>query len=109
MSEQIKEVTRSRHGVYRPYMALLNAAQIKRMTGDNKGAKVLRQQAQHMPSRDPFDPNFRRLWYVRYADDWLLGFSGPRGEAEEVKQRCNSPLRTHPAFIRRNDLLSQIQ
>src|SRR5262249_38878620 len=24
-------------------------------------------------------------WYVRYADDWLLGFSGPREEAEAIK------------------------
>ena len=38
-----------------------------------------------MPSRDPNDPDFRRLWYVRYADDFLLGFSGPREEAEQIK------------------------
>lgn len=83
----------SRRKPYRPYMALLNAARIKRITGDSKEAKVLRQQAQHMPSRDPFDPNFRRLWYVRYADDWLLGFSGPREEAEEIKQQLTEFLR----------------
>jgi hypothetical protein len=40
-----------------------------------------------MASRDPDDPDFRRLWYVRYADDFLLGFSGPRQEAEPIKQR----------------------
>jgi Reverse transcriptase (RNA-dependent DNA polymerase). len=48
--------------------------------------KMLRLQAQHMPSRAPEDPEFRRLWYVRYADDFLLGFSGPRYEAEEIKR-----------------------
>jgi len=37
------------------------------------------------PSRDPHDPNFRRLHYVRYADDFLLGFAGPKSEAEEIK------------------------
>jgi group II intron reverse transcriptase/maturase len=83
----------SRRKPYRPYMALLNAARIKRIAGDCEEAKVLRQQAQHMPSRDPFDPNFRRLWYVRYADDWLLGFSGPREEAEEIKQQLAEFLR----------------
>ena len=46
-----------------------------------------------MPSRDPEDPDFRRLWYVRYADDWLLGFSGPRHEAEEIKRRIGQFLR----------------
>src|SRR4051794_28314954 len=45
-----------------------------------------------MPSRDPNDPEFRRLWYVRYADDWLLGFSGPREEAEAIKAQLNEFL-----------------
>jgi hypothetical protein len=30
-----------------------------------------------MPSRDPADPCYRRLKYCRYADDWVLGFTGP--------------------------------
>jgi len=38
-----------------------------------------------LPSYDTQDPNFRRLWYVRYADDFLLGFTGPRCEAEVIK------------------------
>ena len=46
-----------------------------------------------MPSRDPGDSDFRRLWYVRYADDWLLGFSGPREEAEQIKEELNKFLR----------------
>jgi group II intron reverse transcriptase/maturase len=70
---------------YPPYMALLNAARRKRIAGEREEARKLRQQAQRMPSRDPNDPNFRRLWYCRYADDWLLGFSGPREEAEQIK------------------------
>jgi hypothetical protein len=70
---------------YPPYMALLNAARRKTEAGKRDEAKRLRQQAQAMPSRDPDDPNFRRLWYVRYADDTLLGFSGPRAEAETIK------------------------
>jgi group II intron reverse transcriptase/maturase len=40
----------------------------------------------HLPSRDPYDPDFRRLQYIRYADDFLLGFAGPRAEAEEIKE-----------------------
>jgi len=46
-----------------------------------------------MPSRDPNDADFRRLWYVRYADDFLLGFSGPRHEAAQIKQRIGQFLR----------------
>jgi hypothetical protein len=70
-----------------PYMALLNAARNRRIARKRKEARALRKQAQRMPSRVPDDPDFRRLWYVRYADDWLLGFSGPRAEAEAIKSQ----------------------
>lgn len=76
-----------------PYMALLNAARNKRIGGKLEEARALRRQAQTMPSRVPDDPNFRRLWYVRFADDWLLGLSGPREEAEVIKKRLNEFLR----------------
>ncbi len=45
----------------------------------------MRRQLQQLPSRDPNDPGFRRLHYIRYADDWLLGFTGTRREAEDIK------------------------
>jgi group II intron reverse transcriptase/maturase len=77
---------------YPPYMALLNAARRQWDTGRPDEARRLRQQAQRMASRDPNDPDFRRLWYVRYADDFLLGFSGPREEAEQIKQRLQGFL-----------------
>jgi len=75
-----------------PYTTLLKAARKKRRSGEREEARKLRQQAQQMPSRDPEDPNFRRLWYVRYADDWLLGFSGPREEAEQIKSQLKEFL-----------------
>ena len=55
--------------------------------GDHASARELRKQLRGMPSGDPRDPGFRRLHYARYADDTLLGFTGPRAEAEEIKQR----------------------
>jgi hypothetical protein len=63
------------------YMALINKARAKRIVGEHHEARKLRQQAQQLPSGDPNDQDFRRLWYSRYADDWLLGFIGPREEA----------------------------
>jgi len=38
-------------------------------------------------------PGVRRLRYSRYADDHLLGFTGPKAEAEEIKQRLAAFLR----------------
>jgi group II intron reverse transcriptase/maturase len=61
--------------------------------GDHALARELRTQLRGMPSGDPRDPGFRRLQYARYADDTLLGFAGPRAEAEEIKQRLTAFLR----------------
>nr|WP_242437880.1 reverse transcriptase domain-containing protein [Streptomyces sp. NBRC 109436] len=46
-----------------------------------------------LPSPDPGDPAYRRLRYIRYADDHLLGFTGPKAEAEQIKQRLTQFLR----------------
>lgn len=55
--------------------------------------RELREQLRRLPSGDPQDPNYRRLRYIRYADDHLLGFIGPKAEAEEIKQRLATFLR----------------
>jgi hypothetical protein len=47
-----------------------------------------------MPSVVLNDPDYRRLHYVRYADDFLLGFTGPRSEAEEIKSQLGEFLRS---------------
>lgn len=38
-----------------------------------------------LPSRDPSDDNFRRMYYARYVDDFIIGFTGSKAEAEELK------------------------
>jgi hypothetical protein len=53
----------------------------------------LRQQQRALPRGNPRDPGYRRLWYTRYADDHLLGFIGPRQEAEQIKARLAKFLR----------------
>jgi group II intron reverse transcriptase/maturase len=55
--------------------------------GNRMAVRTLRQQRRALPSQDPNDPDFRRLRYLRYADDFLLGFSGPKAEAEEIKRQ----------------------
>jgi group II intron reverse transcriptase/maturase len=76
-----------RRKTYPPYVVLTKAASQARKEGDLEAAQQYNKQAQTMPSRDPNDPNFRRLWYCRYADDWLLGFAGPKAEAEDIKRQ----------------------
>jgi len=40
----------------------------------------------HLPSGDPFDSGFKRLHYCRYADDYVIGITGSRADAEQVRQ-----------------------
>ncbi len=61
---------------------------------DWKTVKELHKQRQSMPSKDTNDPAFRRLYYIRYADDWLLGFSGSKQEAIKVKEEIKTFLAT---------------
>jgi group II intron reverse transcriptase/maturase len=61
--------------------------------GDWHEADRLRHRMKQVPCLNPMDPAYRRLRYIRYADDWLLGFSGPRCEAEEIKREVGAFLR----------------
>ena len=47
-----------------------------------------------LPSLDPQDPNFVRVKYCRYADDWLIGLIGPHRLAEEIKERIGQFLKS---------------
>jgi len=69
-----------------------NLIQQSYRANDKESKRRLRQQAQELPSLDPNDPDFRRLRYVRYADDFLLGFAGPKEEAEEIKRKIGEYL-----------------
>jgi AI2M/AI1M-like, HNH endonuclease/Type II intron maturase len=75
------------------YRRMENAIARAKRRGNRQAVRELRKQRRKLPSQDPQDPNFRRLRYVRYADDWLLGFSGPKAEAEEIKREIRTFLR----------------
>lgn len=74
------------------YHTLLERAARLRKGGKIKEGEALRKQAQKLPSIQVTDPEYRRLKYLRYADDWLLGFTGPREEAEQIKQTIKTYL-----------------
>lgn len=52
-------------------------------------------QMRELPSLDPQDPNFVRIKYCRYADDWLVGLIGPRRLAEEIKEKIGQFLQSN--------------
>lgn len=75
------------------------SAIVTRIHRENKGRhrteelRRLRKLMRTIPALDHYDPKFRRLRYVRYADDFLLGFAGPHSEAEKIKELLRNFLR----------------
>jgi hypothetical protein len=63
-----------------------------RKTGDTQVISQLRRERRKLRALDPFDPDYRRLRFVRYADDFLLGFAGPKNEAEAIRNHIAESL-----------------
>ena len=92
--ELIPQHTRgSRRKRDRAYERLAARRWRARQRGDRAQARELSRQMRAIPSADPMDPGYRRLFYCRYADDHLLGFAGPKAEAEQIKARLAAFLR----------------
>ena len=84
----LPEYNRGVHRVHNPaYQKVQGELAKARRRGDTAAVRSLRQKLRSLPTQDPCDPGYRRLRYVRYADDTLLGFAGPKVEAEEIKRR----------------------
>lgn len=75
-----------------PWQQLQHKASRLKAAGKFSEAKHVRRQMRNVPSLNPTDPDYRRIRYIRYADDWLIGFSGPRQEAEMIKQQIGTFL-----------------
>ena len=55
--------------------------------------KELTRTMRTLPSGDPMDPGYRRLNYVRYADDFLIGIIGSKADAAAVLARVRAFLK----------------
>ncbi len=79
--------------VNRRYIQLISQAHYRFKKGQRQEAMRLRKAAQQLPSKDISDPDYRRLRYCRYADDFVLAFTGPKAEAKEIKRQLATFLR----------------
>ena len=92
--ELIPQHTRgTRRKVNPQYRELAARRRAALQDGDREQARELEKQMRALPYGNPMDPGYRRLFYIRYADDHLLGFIGPRAEAEEIKTKLAEFLR----------------
>ncbi|HVU69965.1 MAG TPA: reverse transcriptase domain-containing protein, partial [Ktedonobacteraceae bacterium] len=78
------------------YRKLQKRRQYLAKTGkiDTREYRDLGVQMRKLPSLDPQDPNFVRVKFVRYADDWLIGVTGPHQLAEDIKERVGQFLKS---------------
>jgi group II intron reverse transcriptase/maturase len=79
------------------YLRLLKKKRRMAARGETK-TKEFKQvvtQMRALPSKQVDDPEFIRIRYLRYADDWLVGICGSHTLAEGVKEEIKSFLRDH--------------
>jgi RNA-directed DNA polymerase len=88
------------HAILRGRMQVTNQKLLRLKMGlkcrnpeENTREKLLRKRRElqklmhEVPSTDLFDPDYKRLRYVRYADDFIIGVIGSRKDAENVMQK----------------------
>jgi len=74
------------------YERLRHQLRKARSRQDSIEIKRLKRERRKLMSSDPCEPGYRRLRYIRYADDFLLGFVGPKKEADDIRQHIGEFL-----------------
>jgi len=74
------------------YTSLCTQIEAAQRREDRDEVKRLKRERRKLMRGNPCDPDYRRLRYIRYADDFLLGLVGPRKEAEAIRQRLGEFL-----------------
>ena len=74
------------------YARLIKRRSDAKRQGQWKRYTQLGKELRRLPSKDPYDPEFRRLRFVRFADDFLLGYVGSKPEAEVIKEQISDFL-----------------
>ncbi len=85
----------SRHREINPeYYELSKQLKTAKRHKDIHRYKELLKMRRKVPCYSPINPLYRRLRYVRYADDFIFGFVGSKKEAELIKEEIREFLKT---------------
>ncbi|WP_166930372.1 reverse transcriptase domain-containing protein [Asaia sp. As-1742] len=98
-----KGKTRRRHLLYSEIQEKIKTrrSMIKRRRARNEEDEVpgliaqikeLEKRRRQTPSTDAFDPDYRRLKYCRYADDFVIGVIGSKEDARNILSAINAFL-----------------
>jgi group II intron reverse transcriptase/maturase len=90
-NELIPQYTRGKfRAENKEYKSLTHKIRKRVNRGNIDEAKRLKAERNKLPCGDPNDPVYRRLRYIRYADDFLLGYIGTKEEAAEIKDKLRT-------------------
>jgi group II intron reverse transcriptase/maturase len=78
--------------VYQPYQELNMQRFLARKRGEYERAEELLQEMRTMPRGDPFDPDYLRVKYTRYADDFVVMIIGSKDLAERIRTEIKAFL-----------------
>src|SRR6266566_2744909 len=73
--------------------AIYQAKKKAKQTGNWSTYKALKQKQLKTEATDPLDPGYRRLYYLRYADEKIVGIHGSKTDAEEIRRGLEVFLR----------------
>lgn len=86
--------TKRKRQPYQPYQALSRQREAARKKGEHERAEALLQKMRTMPSKDPFDRDYTKVKYTRYADDFVVMISGSKATAERIREEIRDFLMT---------------
>lgn len=97
MQRQIDKFWKGKRRAHnREYQKLEN----RRRKSNNLGErKELLKEMRRIGNVDILDPGFRRMKYIRYADDFVILIIGTKDEANMIKYNCKEFLKVHCGVI----------
>jgi group II intron reverse transcriptase/maturase len=72
---------------------------MEKAAGNIPELKKLRRALWKVNSKDPFDPNFNRLYYIRYVDDFVVGVVGSRESTIDIQNKIHAFLKNELKLI----------
>ena len=66
--------------------------EINKLT-DSKDLRLMCRKLWKVDSKDPMDSNFKRLYYVRYVDDFVIGIIGSRKDTINIQDKVKAFLK----------------
>ncbi|MED4043588.1 reverse transcriptase domain-containing protein [Priestia aryabhattai] len=89
--EYVRKYTQMRNAFRKYKLALENELYDEAQQQLNK-AKEIRKELRYISFSNPMDSTYRRLTYVRYADDFLIGVIGSKEDARGIKEALTNYL-----------------